>query len=92
MQKGSSVGGAVHLLAGGDHLAILDFFHNSAYLAAGHHGCRWQRRGHREPQARPPTKAASWPVTPLISPNVPYTRQNRRLPSREGCEVMDEEY
>lgn len=92
MQKGSSVGRAVHLLTGGDHLAILDFFHNSAYLAAGHHAYRWQRRGHREPQARPTTKPASWSVTPLISPNVPYTRQSRVLPSREGCEAMDEEY
>lgn len=59
MENGTSVGGAVHLLSGGDHLAILDFFHNGAHLAAGHHGYRWQRRGYREPQAGAPTKPAT---------------------------------
>lgn len=93
VQKGSSVGRAVHLLSGGDHLAILDFFHDGAHLAAGHHGWRWQGlRGHREPQAEAPTKSATWPLAPLISPSVPYTRQDRLLPSLEGWEAKDEEY
>jgi hypothetical protein len=31
----------VELLTGGDHLAVLDFLHDGAHLAASHHGC-WQ--------------------------------------------------
>lgn len=33
------MGGAVDLLAGGDHLAVLNFFHDGAHLAGGHCGC-----------------------------------------------------
>lgn len=41
--KGASVGGAMDLLAGGDHLAVLDFLHDGPYLAGGHRACG--RRG-----------------------------------------------
>lgn len=71
MQKGSSVGGAVHLLAGGDHLAILDFFHNSAYLAAGHHGCRWQRRGAQGASGKTPCQTCLLACNTLNLPQCP---------------------
>ena len=41
---GASVRGAMDLLAGGDHLAVLDFLHDGTHLAAGHRGYGRRRR------------------------------------------------
>lgn len=52
--KGASVGGAMDLLAGGDHLAVLDFLHDGPHLAGGHRACgRRGRDTHRTSGWRP---------------------------------------
>ena len=65
--KGASVGGAMDLLAGGDHLAVLDFLHDGPHLAGGHRACgRRGRDTHRtsgwRPSLSPPTQKGPQPL------------------------------
>lgn len=64
---GSSAGGLVDLLAGGDDLAVLHLFHNRAHLTGGH-GCRRQTlrggQGPREPGSAPPCEEPLFPPQP----------------------------
>lgn len=86
--KGASVGGAVDLLTGGDHLAILDFLHNGPHLAGGHRACgRRGRDTHRTSGWRP---SLSPPHRRGLSLSPPAL--GRLLPSRLGCETREEEY
>lgn len=74
--EGASVGRAMDLLPGGDHLAVLDFLHNGAHLTAGHCGCRQQSGGCGAPQARAP-------------PPVSHTEGSSDSPTPSGRDEAD---